>query len=97
MAKVTFIGNGRSDPESTELFGHTFPLGRAVEVTDEQALTKLANNSHFRVGEASTEGAPDFRKMTKAEISEWCSEHGTDIDSTLTKDEMIELAEGLAG
>lgn len=47
MAAFIFVGNGKSDPSATRLFGYEFTLnGAAVEVDDESAK-KLAGNSHF--------------------------------------------------
>ena len=46
--RFKFIGNGNSDPESIEMFGIVFELGKAVEVTSEEALAKLSTNHHFQ-------------------------------------------------
>ena len=46
-----FIGNGRDDPKSLTLYGHTFELdGEPVEVSDATAIRILSNHSHFKRG-----------------------------------------------
>jgi len=43
--KATYIG----EEIAVSLFGLIFPRGQAVEVTDEHAAKKLANNPQFQV------------------------------------------------
>lgn len=47
--KATYIG----EEIAVSLFGLIFPRGQAVEVTDEHAAKKLANNPQFQVAAAS--------------------------------------------
>lgn len=46
--KFRFIGNGRDDPETIEVFGFVFAKDKPVEVDDDHAIGKLLANSHFK-------------------------------------------------
>jgi len=50
MAKsFMFVGQeGEKEPESITMYGKTFKRGEAVEVQDEAAAKKLANNPEFK-------------------------------------------------
>lgn len=50
--KFTYTGNGDDDQETVSLYGYTFTLGEATEVTDAKAIAKFKTNSHFTQGEA---------------------------------------------
>ena len=49
MAIVTFIGNGKDDPDFVRYDGMEFPLNEAVEY-DGKLLGMFTRNSHFKVG-----------------------------------------------
>lgn len=52
MAKFTYIGvDGAADPKGTEQFGVSFPVGKAVEVSDPKAIAKLAGHPHFKASD----------------------------------------------
>lgn len=53
MAKITWIGEGDSDPKEIGWGGHTFKKGEAVEVENEAIIAKARGNKHFKV-----EGGP---------------------------------------
>lgn len=73
MASFIFIGNGKSDPSKTRLFGYEFALnGAAVEVDDDSAK-KLAGNSHFKAASAAT---PD----EKDELEAIARGYGVELD-----------------
>lgn len=46
-------------------------------------------------GTSSVVGMPDFAAMKKAELVEYISPDGSVVDTTMTKAELIKLAEGL--
>ena len=66
--KFKYLG----DREQTSLFGYTFPINEPVEVTKEQAINKLKNNSHFELVEEKKE-APKPKRNTRKKV-----DNGTD-------------------
>lgn len=58
MAKFTYIGvDGAADPKGTDAFGIRFPVGRAVEVSDEKVIAKLAGHPHFKAADKEAKKA----------------------------------------
>ena len=59
MANVTFSGDPKApgtDPAEQEFFGIKFPLGKAVEVSDDAIVAKLRSHSHFTIDGPATKG-----------------------------------------
>lgn len=51
MTRIAFIGDPNApgtDPASIEIGGVAFPLGEAIEVSDETLAAKLGRHSHFQ-------------------------------------------------
>lgn len=58
MAKFTYQGvDGAHDPKGTLQFGTYFPLNKAVEVEDPQAIAKLAGHPHFKASDKEARDA----------------------------------------
>lgn len=53
--KITFTGVPGEDIEDITVYGYTFHKGKAVDVTDRLAQTKLSNHPHFKGGDAPLE------------------------------------------
>lgn len=72
MARFIYTGfDGAADPKGTDAFGIRFPVGQAVEVTDEKVGFKLTGHPHFRAAKAKAEisddeTAPDKLDAVKA-------------------------------
>lgn len=52
MAKLTWLGEDGPDvagPSFTTAFGHKFPKGEAVEVTDKDIIARARKNRFFEV------------------------------------------------
>lgn len=49
MARCEFIGAEGEKPKSIIYFGVEFPIGKAVEVTDEFILGKIRGNPEFKI------------------------------------------------
>jgi hypothetical protein len=62
MTKVTWVGEGDSDPKEIGWGGYTFKKGEAVEVENEAILEKARGNKHFKVAESKTGDASDDGK-----------------------------------
>jgi len=62
MAKVTWVGEGDSDPKEIGWGGYTFKKGEAVEVENEAILEKARGNKHFKVAGSKTGDASDDGK-----------------------------------
>jgi hypothetical protein len=45
--KITFIGVPGEHHDSVSMYGHTFHLGRALDVTEPLVIRKLKNHPHF--------------------------------------------------
>lgn len=53
--KFTYVGDPLNDgdgPSEIMLFGFVFTKGKAIEVTSEAAMAKLATNSHFKAAKS---------------------------------------------
>lgn len=69
MANVTYNPRTAGEAEFTEVFGHFFEVGEAVDVKDERILEKLRGNPEFEV-EGTEPAAEDEAKRESAERRE---------------------------
>lgn len=76
MAAFVFIGNGKSDPEQTSVFGYKFELNGAPVEVDEKTAGKLATNGHFKVA--------DSLPTDKNELEAIAAKFGVEIDKRKT-------------
>jgi len=83
MAKsFMFVGQeGEKEPESITMYGKTFKRGEAVEVQDEAAAKKLANNPEFKEAGGDI-AASDTKRTRKSADKAIESQAKADMDNT---------------
>ncbi len=63
--------------------------------SEDQAVNPKASQDKGKAGKENDASMPDFASMKKAELVEYISPDGNDLDTTLTKAELVKIAEAM--